>query len=172
MRALGRRPSFAVPNPALRPVALGRPTLLRRKGKITGLNSRDYRARAKQSGRKRRSQPARPAWGYAKMANHKNHPAEARFGPKDADQGAARLPRARPLRRRIAALGRVCCVFFSLRRKRSAAPGALFAWSAFDAPKLASFAPVRRKPDARGCFSSTRFAGKRPSDKGRKMMTH
>lgn len=63
MRALGRRPSFAVPNPALRPVALGRPTLRRRKGKITGLNSRDCRARAGQSGRRRRGQPARAGLG-------------------------------------------------------------------------------------------------------------
>lgn len=101
------------------------------------------------------------------MAKNQNHPAEARFTPKAAGSRRGAPAQARPLRRRIAALNQVCCVF-SLRRKRSAAPGALFAWPAFDAPKLESFAPARLKPDARGCFSSTRFAGKRPCDKGRR----
>lgn len=94
MQALGRRPSFAVPNPALRQVAPGRPTLRRRKGKITGLNSRDCRALPNNQAAGAAAHRRGPAWGYANMAKNQNHPAEARFAPKTRIKARRACPSA------------------------------------------------------------------------------
>lgn len=100
--------------PALRPVAPARPDDL---AQAQGKDLRAELARLPRPGRAIWPQAPQPAdagrlGAMRRWQSIKTIPLKLGSAPKPPDRGAARLPRARPLRRRIAAFDRACCVFF------------------------------------------------------------